>query len=124
MLNVLEPSFVLDLTATPRESSNIISFVTAQELKNENMVKLPVIIQNNQKLEGVISNALHLRRILEKKGYIEQLYCNSNSHSYYVLTDKGKEYGYNIGSASYSIIHWRVERFEELFRIVTNSAAK
>ena len=67
MLNVLEPSFVLDLTATPRESSNIISFVTAQELKNENMVKLPVIIQNNQKLEGVISNALHLRRILEKK---------------------------------------------------------
>ena len=67
MLNVLEPSFVLDLTATPRESSNIISFVTAQELKNENMVKLPVIIQNNSKIEGVIGNALHLRRILELK---------------------------------------------------------
>lgn len=63
-------------------------------------------------------------QILEKKGYIEQLYCNSNSHSYYVLTDKGKEYGYNIGSSSYSIVHWRVERFEELFGIVTNSAAK
>ena len=67
MLNVLEPSFVLDLTATPRESSNIISFVTAQELKNENMVKLPVIIQNNSSIEGVIGNALHLRRILELK---------------------------------------------------------
>lgn len=67
MLNVLNPSFVLDLTATPRESSNIISFVTAQELKNENMVKLPVIIQNNSKIEGVIGNALHLRRILELK---------------------------------------------------------
>ena len=67
MLNVLNPSFVLDLTATPRESSNIISFVTAQELKNENMVKLPVIIQNNSKIEGVIGNALHLRRVLELK---------------------------------------------------------
>lgn len=71
---------------------------------------------------GITSHRFN--QILEKKGYIEQLYCNSNSHSYYVLTDKGKEYGYNIGSASYSIIHWRVERFEELFRIVTNSAAK
>ena len=67
MLNVLNPSFVLDLTATPRESSNIISFVTAQELKNENMIKLPVIIQNNSKIEGVIGNALHLRRVLELK---------------------------------------------------------
>ena len=67
MLNVLNPSFVLDLTATPRESSNIISFVTTQELKNENMVKLPVIIQNNSKIEGVIGNALHLRRVLELK---------------------------------------------------------
>ena len=67
MLNVLEPSFVLDLTATPRENSNIISFVTAQELKNENMVKLPVIIQNNSRIEGVIGNALHLRRVLEQK---------------------------------------------------------
>lgn len=67
MLNVLNPSFILDLTATPRESSNIISFVTAQELKNENMVKLPVIIQNNSKIEGVIGNALHLRRVLELK---------------------------------------------------------
>ena len=67
MLNVLEPSFVLDLTATPRESSNIISFVTAQELKNENMVKLPVIIQNNSRIEAVIGNALHLQKELERK---------------------------------------------------------
>lgn len=75
-------------------------------------------------LSGRGISSHRFNQILEKKGYIEQLYCNSNSHSYYILTDKGKEYGYNIGSSSYSIIHWRVERFEELFRIVTNSAAK
>lgn len=80
MLNVLNPSFVLDLTATPRESSNIISFVTAQELKNENMVKLPVIIQNNSKIEGVIENALHLRRVLELKAKE----CEKNNETPYI----------------------------------------
>ena len=80
MLNVLNPSFVLDLTATPRESSNIISFVIAQELKNENMVKLPVIIQNNSKIEGVIGNALHLRRVLELKAKE----CEKNNGTPYI----------------------------------------
>ena len=48
MLKNLNPSFVLDLTATPKKNSNIISIVDARELKKENMVKLPVIIYNRQ----------------------------------------------------------------------------
>ncbi|MFN4150364.1 MAG: DEAD/DEAH box helicase family protein, partial [Candidatus Sericytochromatia bacterium] len=40
MLQNLNPSLVLDLTATPKENSNIISFVSALKLKQENMVKL------------------------------------------------------------------------------------
>ena len=43
MLQNFNPSFVLDLTATPKRESNIISFVDARQLKAENMVKLPVI---------------------------------------------------------------------------------
>ena len=43
MLKNFNPCFVLDLTATPRKESNIISFVDAVQLKRENMVKLPVI---------------------------------------------------------------------------------
>ena len=65
MLNNLNPSLVLDLTATPKENSNIISFVNALALKKENMVKLPVIVYNHRKKEEVISSALHLRRKLE-----------------------------------------------------------
>ena len=38
MLNNLNPSFILELTATPRSTSNIISYVDARELKKENMV--------------------------------------------------------------------------------------
>ncbi len=65
MLNNLNPSFVLDLTATPKENSNIISFVNAMALKKENMVKLPVIVYNHHKKEEVITSALHLQRQLE-----------------------------------------------------------
>ena len=65
MLNNLNPSFVLDLTATPKENSNIISFVNAMALKKEHMVKLPVIVYNHYKKEEVITSALHLQRQLE-----------------------------------------------------------
>ena len=44
MLRNLSPRFILELTATPRDNSNVISFVDAMELKVENMVKLPVIV--------------------------------------------------------------------------------
>ena len=65
MLNNLNPSLVLDLTATPKENSNIISFVNALALKKENMVKLPVVVYNHHKKEEVITSALHLQRQLE-----------------------------------------------------------
>ncbi len=44
MLANLSPSFVLELTATPREYSNVIYSASANELKAEQMIKLPVII--------------------------------------------------------------------------------
>jgi len=65
MLNNLNPSLVLDLTATPKSNSNIISFVNAIELKKEQMVKLPVVVYNHNRKEEVISSALHLQRKLE-----------------------------------------------------------
>lgn len=65
MLKNLNPSMVLDLTATPKENSNIISFVSALRLKKEHMVKLPVVVFNHHRKEEVISSALHLQRKLE-----------------------------------------------------------
>lgn len=65
MLKNLNPSFILDLTATPKENSNIVSLVPAIELKKENMVKLPVIVYNSHDKTEVINNALHLQRKLE-----------------------------------------------------------
>jgi type III restriction enzyme len=65
MLNNLNPSFVLDLTATPRANSNIISFVDSLELKKENMVKLPVLVYNHHDVNEVIASSVELRNNLE-----------------------------------------------------------
>lgn len=65
MLNDLQPSLVIDLTATPKSNSNIICFTDALELKRNNMVKLPVIVYNHTTKSQVIDSALHLQRRLE-----------------------------------------------------------
>lgn len=66
MLRNLNPSFIFDLTATPRGNSNIISYVDALRLKKQNMVKLPVIVANQRSQEDVIMAALNMRRQLEE----------------------------------------------------------
>lgn len=72
MLRNLNPSFILDLTATPRKNSNIVSFIDALELKKENMVKLPVIVYNHVEKTDVIASALQLRKKLEMAAIAEQ----------------------------------------------------
>ena len=67
MLNDLNPSLVLDLTATPRKNSNILSFVPAIELKKANMIKLPVIVSNQNDKHSVINTAIYLQKQLEVK---------------------------------------------------------
>ena len=66
MLRNFNPSFVLELTATPKETSNIISIVDATQLKKENMVKLPVILYNRLRVDDVVVNAIDLRDRLEE----------------------------------------------------------
>lgn len=65
MLRNLNPRFVLELTATPRRGSNVISRVTARELKDEQMVKLPVIVYRRHDKREVVQDAIMLQRKLE-----------------------------------------------------------
>ena len=65
MLQNLNPSFVLDLTATPKKNSNLVSIVPAIRLKENNMVKLPVLVYNHHDKKSVINSALHLQKKLE-----------------------------------------------------------
>lgn len=63
----LNPFFVLNLTATPRQNSNVICFIDSYKLKSENMVKLPVIVHNNKSMEEVMSTAVAMQQSLEYK---------------------------------------------------------
>ncbi len=72
MLKEFNPCFILDLTATPRKNSNIISFIDALELKKENMVKLPVIVYNHQDKTEVINSSLQLQKRLELQAKEEE----------------------------------------------------
>ena len=71
-LTNINPCFVLNLTATPRNKSNIISFVDPASLKRENMVKLPVMVSNYQNHIDVINSAIALRKNLEDKAKSEE----------------------------------------------------
>lgn len=72
MLANFNPCFVLDLTATPKKNSNIISFVDAVQLKKANMVKLPVIVYNRHSQDDVYADAINIRRKLELQAKNEQ----------------------------------------------------
>lgn len=65
MLTDFNPAFILDLTATPKRQANVISYVDALSLKNESMVKLPVIAYNRSSQKDVVTDAIDLRRSLE-----------------------------------------------------------
>lgn len=67
MLRNLNPCFILDLTATPRQNSNIISYVSAVQLKKEHMVKLPVVVYNHNNVTDVFNDALNLQQKLEAR---------------------------------------------------------
>lgn len=66
MLKNFNPCCVLDLTATPQKNSNVISIVSPHQLKNENMVKLPVLLYNRKSKDDVISDSVSLRNRLEQ----------------------------------------------------------
>ena len=66
MLRLLNPSFILNLTATPKPDANIVSFVDAGKLKKESMVKLPVVLYNMESVDDVIANAILWQKTLER----------------------------------------------------------
>lgn len=79
MFNNINPCFIYEVTATPRDSSNIITFISAEKLKRANMVKLPVIVHNDQSIDAVITNAITLRENLEREAI-----ANENAGGKYI----------------------------------------
>ena len=93
MLANFNPCFVLDLTATPKKRSNIISYVDAVQLKAEHMVKLPVIVYNRDSQAEVLMDTIDLRDKLEEIAAAE--YQNGGKYirpiALFQAQPKGKE---------------------------------
>lgn len=74
----VSPSCILEFTATPRLNSNILHSVTAQELKDEEMIKLPVVLSEHPNWQSAVDGAIQRRQelsdIAEKdKSYIRPI---------------------------------------------------
>jgi superfamily II DNA or RNA helicase len=66
MLRLLNPSFILEYTATPRSESNVLVRVLASELKAEKMVKIPIYLANATQWQEAIRDGVDQRNKLEK----------------------------------------------------------
>ena len=66
-LSELKPSFIIEFTATPREGSNILVNTSASELKIEDMVKIPIVLESRTQWEQVVADGLIKRDELEKR---------------------------------------------------------
>ena len=76
VIESLEPSFVLELTATPLERSNVLSRVSALDLKGEQLVKLPVNLHNLHTWQDTLEEAVSKRAELETAAVEERKETN------------------------------------------------
>ncbi|MCR4328279.1 MAG: DEAD/DEAH box helicase family protein [Patescibacteria group bacterium] len=65
-INGLNPAFVVEYTATPLKESNILFEVHASELKDEQMVKIPIVLESAAQWQNALTNGIEKRIELEK----------------------------------------------------------
>lgn len=67
MLKEINPSFVLEFTATPRAKSNVLIDISAKELKAEKMIKMPIYLANKTPWQDTIHEGIEKLRDLDKR---------------------------------------------------------
>lgn len=60
----VSPSCIIEFTATPRLNSNILHSATAQELKDEQMIKLPIVLSEHPDWQSAVDGAIQRRQEL------------------------------------------------------------
>lgn len=66
-LKELNPSFIIEYTATPRGGSNILVDISASELKEEEMVKIPIVLESTTQWQSAMAEGIAKRNELEKE---------------------------------------------------------
>lgn len=66
-LKDLNPAFVIEYTATPRKGSNILVDISASSLKEEQMVKIPIVLESSNQWSNAVVRGMEQRNELEKE---------------------------------------------------------
>lgn len=75
----INPSAIIEFTATPKDRSNILHSVTAQELKDEQMIKMPVVLEEHRDWQSAVNGAILKRAelaqiaALDRENYIRPI---------------------------------------------------
>lgn len=88
------PSCILEYSATPASNSNVLHYVSAAELKAEEMIKLPIVLTEHQTWQQAVQDAILTREKLNKiaqkdKDYIRPI-------ALFQAEDKGQEVTYTV----------------------------
>ena len=70
----LRPAAVIELTATPAREANVLYQVSAEELKTDSMIKLPIMLRESLSWEEAIDAAVQRRAALERSANREASY--------------------------------------------------
>lgn len=65
-LKDLNPSFIIEFTATPRPESNVLVEIHSSELKEEEMVKLPLVLESHTQWQNSLLQGILMRDELER----------------------------------------------------------
>lgn len=70
----VNPSAVVEFSATPRVNSNILHSVSAQELKQAEMIKLPIMLAEHDTWQDAVTGAVAARAALEEAAQFDRDY--------------------------------------------------
>lgn len=70
----VNPCAIVEFTATPQRKSNILYSVTAQELKREEMIKLPIALAEHDTWQNAVSGAIAARASLAETAKDDAFY--------------------------------------------------
>ena len=70
----LNPCFIIEYTATPRSGSNILIDISASQLKAEQMVKIPIVLESAMQWQDSVA------RGIEKRNSVMLLFLTKNNN--------------------------------------------
>ena len=90
VLQRVQPACIIEFTATPADSSNILHAVSAMELKAEEMIKLPIVLTEHQTWQEAVSDSILTRQKLQDLARLDQDYIHP------IVLIQAKEHGHEV----------------------------